>query len=221
MVRNTASCCTGLPGLSGNSDSVAEAGRSNAVVEAEASVLCDFIGAGGSIGAGNLRVALPIVPAKVRVLGRCVKTCALLDTGSTNSFCSAALLKHLGITGIKQSLSLTTLGMKDSIVQTEKVRLQVMDIDEYNALDLPCVFMRAQLPVHIGNWAQSQDINLWPHLDGIDLPQVSIGEVSLLINQNTTAALTPFKVKIGASGAPYAVKTLLGWTLNGPLSVSS
>jgi len=61
------------------------------------------------------------VPVKVRALGRCVKTCALLDIDSTNSFCSAALLEHLGITGVKQSLSLTTLDMKDSIVQTEKV----------------------------------------------------------------------------------------------------
>jgi len=102
---------------SGNSDSVAEAGRSNKVVDAEASALCGFI------GAGNLRVALPVVPVKVRALGRCVKTCALLDAGSTNSFCSAALLEHLGVTGIRQSLSLTTLGIKDSIVQTENVSL--------------------------------------------------------------------------------------------------
>ena len=111
--------------------------------------------------------------------------------------------------------------MRDSIVQTEKVSLQVMDIDENNALELPCVFKRAQLPVHIDNWAQPQDISLWSHLDGIDLPQVSIGEVGLLIGQDTPTALTPLEVKTGAPGAPYAVKTLLGWTLNGPLSLSS
>ena len=33
--------------------------------------------------------------------------------------------------------------------------------------------------------------------------------------------MTSLKVRTGASGAPYAVKTLLGWTLNGPLCVSS
>jgi len=96
-----------------------------------------------------------------------------------------------------------------------------MDMDENNALDLPCVFMREQLSVHIGNWAQPQDVSLWPHLDGIDLPQVSIGEVGLLIGQDTLAALTPLEVRTGVPGAPYAVKTLLRWTLNGPLSVNS
>ena len=198
-----------------NSNNVEDVSSPNVVVDAEASALC------GSIGAGNLRIALPIVPVQVRALGRCIRTCALLDTGSTNTFCSAALLERLEISGKRQTLSLTTLDKADTTIETERVSLQVLDMDENNVLDLPCVFTRAQLPVHIRNRAQPQDIGQWPHLEGIDLPQVSIGEVDLLIGQDVPAALTPIEVRTGAPGTPYAVKTLLGWTLNGPLGLAA
>jgi len=188
--------------------------QSGATVEVEASAMC------GSIGAGDLRIALPIVPVQIRASGRSVRTCALLDSGSTNTFCSAALLEHLGISGKKQSLSLSTLDKADIIIETERVSLQVVDMDENNVLELPCVFKRTQLPVNVSNRAQSQDISQWSHLDDVNLPQVSVDEVGLLIGQDVPAALMPMEVRTGAPGSPCAVKTLLGWTLNGPLGSS-
>ena len=185
-------------------------------VETDAVATCSSIGA----GAGSSKVALPIVPVLVGATSGndAVATYALLDSGSTNTFCSAALLQQLGISGVKARLSLTTLDRTDSVVETERVNLKVSDVDRNNFICLHSVYVRSVLPVHLGNLAQPCDWAQWPHLSDIDIPSVDVNNVSLLIGQDAPVVLEPHEVRRGETGAPYAVKTLLGWTLNGPLS---
>ena len=56
----------------------------------------------------------------------------------------------------------------------------------------------------------------WPYLKDINLPYI---EVDLLIGSDVPMALEPQEVKRSDGGGPYAVRTLLGWTLNGPLGI--
>ena len=56
----------------------------------------------------------------------------------------------------------------------------------------------------------------WPYLKDINLPYVE-AEVNLLIGSGVPKALEPQEVKRSDGGGPYAVRTLLRWTLNGPL----
>ncbi|KAJ8031268.1 hypothetical protein HOLleu_27946 [Holothuria leucospilota] len=49
------------------------------------------------------------------------------------------------------------------------------------------------------------------------VPQVSHSGVTLLIGQDVPDALVPLEVRNGRYGKPYATRTVLGWTLNGPL----
>jgi len=46
---------------------------------------------------------------------------------------------------------------------------------------------------------------------------VGLSQVSLLIGQDVPEALIPLEVSRGNAGDPYAVRTLLGWCLNGPI----
>ena len=64
-------------------------------------------------GAGIIRVALPIVPARVRASNslRYAETYALLDTGSTGHRINR--LSELQLDGKTQELTLTTLGKDD------------------------------------------------------------------------------------------------------------
>lgn len=50
---------------------------------------------------------------------------------------------------------------------------------------------------------------------------ISIGDetVNLLIGQDVPQALEPLEVKSGRYGHPFAVRTRLGWTLNGPMEM--
>ena len=68
-------------------------------------------------GAGVSKVALPIVPVRVRQHGGSTEdviTYALLDSGSTHSFCSEALREKLGVPGRHEKMRLTTLENYDT-----------------------------------------------------------------------------------------------------------
>lgn len=112
-------------------------------------------------GSGGLKVALPIVSVQVRAAGQnqFLSTYALLDSGSTNTFCCDELLKQLGVVGKKSLLSLTTLEKVDSLTETKVVSLEVADMDENATLNLPVVYTRSKLPIHMDKLAQAQDIS--------------------------------------------------------------
>lgn len=56
-------------------------------------------------------------------------------------------------------------------------------------------------------------MNRWPYLEGVVLPDIN-AQVELLIGNDVPEAL---QVKESKDGGPYAIRTLLGWTVNGPL----
>ena len=75
---------------------------------------------------GQIKLALPIVPVKVRAKGQTVYhyTQALLDSGSTKTFCSEALIEKLDVKGEKANLSLTTVNSGE----TADVELVVLEV---------------------------------------------------------------------------------------------
>jgi hypothetical protein len=170
-------------------------------------------------GAGVPRTILPVVPVRVSTMkgDRFFDTLALLDGGSTNTFCSESLARKLGLEGTKTTLSLTTLEKTESESETKLVSLQVSGVGEEQILELPHVFVR-DLPVP-KNVAAPSDVEHYPHLRGIDIPCVDHLDVTLLIGQDVPEALVPLDVKRGKPGEPYATRTCLGWTLNGPVAM--
>lgn len=174
-------------------------------------------------GAGSYRMALPIVAVKVRVPGshQEVTTYALLDSGSTSTFCSSGLLKQLGVSGKKTVIHLTTLEKKDSITEAEVVNLEVISLQSpFSTISLPNVYAKDVLRVDERSIARQDDVDLakWPHLSGIRIESASSSQVHLLIGQDCPQALMPKEVREGGEGNPYATRTALGWALNGPLS---
>lgn len=71
-------------------------------------------------GAGIVTVALPIVPVRVRASNspRYIDTYALLDSGSTSTFCSERLADELRVDGETQELTLMTLDKEDRRVSS-------------------------------------------------------------------------------------------------------
>nr|XP_054773349.1 uncharacterized protein LOC129281437 [Lytechinus pictus] len=169
-------------------------------------------------GSGRLRVALPIIPVKVRAAnGRtAVDTFALLDNGSTNSFCLKELAERLDIKGRSQILSVSTLEKRSSEVKCEAVNLKVSGLGSDVELDVEA-YTRPKLNISMENMAREADISQSLHLQDLNLPVTSYSQVTMLIGQDVPEALMPLEVKSGRPGELFAVKTVLGWTLNGPL----
>ena len=81
------------------------------------------------------------------------------------------------------------------------VSLEVFDLDENNFVELPRVFSR---------WSHLKDVKI----DKIDAP------IGNLIGNDAPRALEPKEVKECQERGPYAVRTIFGWTINGPLGRS-
>ena len=173
---------------------------------------CSF--AGARIG----KVALPIVPVRVRRPENetYVDTYALLDQGSTVTFCTDALANTLGAPRQRETLELTTLSGKERL-ETTYVRLEASDLADQSKIDLQCVYTRPDLGVGLSSFASDEDLRKWEHFNGIDIPNVDAGEVQLIIGNNVPQALMPLEVRSGQPGEPYATRTLFGWAINGPV----
>ena len=177
-----------------------------------------YVNVGDDCRASRSVTGMPVLPVKVKAEGsnRTVETCAFLDGGSNTSFATETLLKKLGAKGDQTTLSLTTMEKERSELKSSIVRLEVSDLDGQHTIILPSVFSVTKLPVLKEDIPRQSDVDRWPHLQGIAMPEID-AEVSLLIGNDVTKALQPTEIRGSDHEGPYAMKTALGWTVNGPL----
>lgn len=171
-----------------------------------------------STGAGRrCYIALPIIPITVRGSGqaRSVQTHALLDSGSDSTFCTDNLVAKLGLTGKPSVTELTTLEKESNKVKTSIVSFEISGMANTGIIKAPKVMTMPTLHLH-PNDVTREDMSKWQHLQDLNIPAVDSTCVEMIIGQDVPEALKPIEVKTGPRGAPYAVKTALGWTVNGP-----
>ena len=158
------------------------------------------------------------MPVKVKAKGQDNKvlTYAFLDSGSNTSFCTDVLLRKLDAKGVKTTLSLTTMQTTNEAIECSLVNLEVSDLSDHNVIELPTVYSRPSLPVSTDAIGTQEDVNRWPHLKGITIPNIE-AEIGLLIGSDAPQVLQPVEVRESKNGGPFATRTVLGWVLNGPL----
>ena len=126
-------------------------------------------------------------------------------------------MRQLDINSPRTKISLTTLEKEDSLVDSFLVHdLEVTDLDENYIVKLPILYTREEIPVSKDDIPSQEDVDRWPHLDGVYLPTVN-AEIGVLIASDVPEALDPQEVKNSQHGGPYATRTRLGWAVNGPL----
>ena len=150
--------------------------------------------------------SLAIEPVKVKAKEspKTVETYVFLDGGSNTTFCTENMLSELNADGRKTTLSLATMAQEDSSFESSIVSLKVFDLNENNFIELPTVFSSTRLPVSKESMATQRNVEKWPHLDGIELPEID-AEVILLIGSDAPEALQPWEVRRGHKGEPPSV----------------
>ena len=148
---------------------------------------------------------MPIVPVVVND-----EFCkyALLDTGSSNSFCTRSLMTKLNLKCPKLSYQLNTLHGSGS-QRTEVTTLKMSSRDGKESILMKNVLVTEHIPIE----SCDIDVGNYPHLK--DLSFSSSGSVDILIGQDNPAALVPLEVRSGPKGTPFAIHTIMGWALNG------
>lgn len=129
----------------------------------------------------------------------------------------SALTRRLHLEGRRGNILLRTMGQERIVSSNTLSGLEVAALCGDEFLELPKVYTQESMPVHKGNITTPGDIEGWAHLKHITLPQINAG-IELLIGTNIPKALEPLEVVCSVDGGPYAVRTRLGWTINGPLS---
>ncbi|KAL7880985.1 hypothetical protein SRHO_G00032390 [Serrasalmus rhombeus] len=127
----------------------------------------------GLTGAGGQDCKLAIVPVKVKSKKsqRTVETCAFLDQGSSASFRTVGLLDKLNLAGRKTKILLRTMGQEkvvDSFIVTE---LEVAGLDSDLYYEMSDLFTQHRMPVNVCNIPKQQDVDDWPHLKHVYLPE--------------------------------------------------
>ena len=160
------------------------------------------------------------MPVRVQALGgqRHVDTFALLDSGSTCTFCEEGLLTELGVVGQPETMSLTTLN-KTSPLQCRTASLSVQNPENGDAIVLDRVVTKGCFPQLGEHRCTVEDASRWSHLAKVPLPKcpVTYSNVRMLIGVDSSEALIPYKTIVGDPGEPYATETRLGWTVIGPV----
>ncbi len=94
--------------------------------------------------------------------------------------------------------------------------LEVSSMEENYFIPLPEIYTQQSMPVDTSNIPTKEEMSKWPYLNKVQILRIP-AKVELLIGSNTTKAIEPWEVINSQGDGPYAVKTLLGWVVNGPL----
>ncbi|KAJ8402854.1 hypothetical protein AAFF_G00361680 [Aldrovandia affinis] len=182
------------------------------------SVSSALVSAGEATGAGR-NCTLAIVPVRVKVTkgNKSVLTYAFLDPGSSATFCTENLMKRLHAKGRKTEILLRTMGQERPVKSYGLTGLEVTNLEGTTHLNLPRVYTQDRIPVSKENIPTQNDLEKWPYLSGIQLDEID-ANIDLLIGINVPKAMEPWHIINSQGNGPYAVKTLLGWVVNGPLN---
>lgn len=126
-------------------------------------------------------------------------------------------MRQLGIEGRKTQILLRTMGQEKLEQSYHLSGLEICGLKENIYIDLPEIYTYKDIPVSKENIPVQEDLKRWPHLHGIELPHIK-ADIGLLIGCDVHKAMEPWEIIHSEDNGPYAVRTILGWVINGPLS---
>ena len=158
---------------------------------------------------------LNVVPVRVSSSTRSINTYAFLDQGSTSSLCDQRLLKWLNVSGDDVTFSITTLNGKTDSCKGRRVALTLSSMDGSESLYIDDMLSVDSLPVSANPRLSAVDFKRWPHFKGVPLTHL-YSDVTILIGVNVPKAFWVREERRGLDDEPYALRTVLGWSLVGP-----
>ena len=169
--------------------------------------------------AGVNKTSLSIVPVRIKSksTNKDVETYAFLDNGSTDTFISEDLAHKLSVSGPKTKIMLSTLQQEELVESRAITNLELCDLEGQTVLPLPKVYTQKRIPVCKDDLITEEDLKKWPYLSRVSLPNPKAMEVGILIGNNAHKAMEPWDVINSQDDGPYAIRTCLGWVVNGPV----
>ena len=162
------------------------------------------------------KVSLSTLPVIVKGNGTSVRTYALIDSGSNTTLCSRKLYKDLNIEGKPVSYNVQTVNKNSFVNDQFKVSLLLTSHCSKEQVNVEALTVH-DMPISPSNISTS-DIEKWDHFQGTNITEVHSGEIGVLIGTDCPEMFWTLEEKRGGRKDPVAKKTLLGWTVMGPVS---
>lgn len=118
--------------------------------------------------------------------------------------------------GKKTSILLRTMGQRKVVNAHVLSGLEVPGMGAEDFIELPDVLTQRTIPVSTLNIPRQADIDPWPYLKDVILHDIH-ANVDLLNGTDAPKVLEPWEVINSLDEGPYAVRTRVGWVINGPL----
>ena len=169
-------------------------------------------------GQGVTSMTVPIYVSSKADPTKKILTYALLDSQSDTSFLLDSVAKELKVESTETSLKLTTMsGHSESIPSHVIYNLQIQGVNEEQVVDVPKCYTKDTIPANHKQVPTQLTAQTWPHLQGIAhemLPKQDC-QIGLLIGHDLHRVFCPKRVVAGEDHEPFAMKTILGWTIIG------
>ena len=167
-------------------------------------------------------VLLKVVPLRiVAESGESITTYGLLDTGAVRSMITSQLAQTLKLRGPLEKVNITTVVQNSHECELSRVQFSIAPIKQRGP-SFPAYRALVVDDLHISDryCPNTLDLNKWPHLKNLDLPdmQVDIVRISVLIGQDVPQAHVVLNYCWGddPQHQPYAMKTPFAWCVAGP-----
>ncbi|KAF4514206.1 UNVERIFIED_CONTAM: hypothetical protein B566_EDAN019426, partial [Ephemera danica] len=174
----------------------------------------------GTVKNESRGVALGLVPVKLVGNNREIVAYALLDSGSDTTLIRRDIIDILGWTTANSNVIVNTL---NGSCQVESMcsGFKVTSIDGSNSITVDQALVVPRLPTKLPVPSIRNEALKWSHLKDITFEDADVSDVVLLIGCDHPEAHWVFDQRLGNRKQPYAIKTLLGWILLGPLGNAS
>ncbi|KAM9744816.1 uncharacterized protein ACNS7B_009326 isoform 1-T1 [Menidia menidia] len=163
-------------------------------------------------------VLLKMVKVHLHYGAKRMETYAILDDGSERTMLLHQAAQQLGLRGQKEELALRTIRQDIKTVPGRSVSFSVSSVSQPQRR---YKIQRAFTSPELGLSPHSHPVEVlrktYRHLRDLPLHSFTLVQPLLLIGSDYPDLLVPIEpVHVGPPGGPMALKTLLGWTLQGP-----
>ncbi|XP_034559382.1 uncharacterized protein LOC117827042 isoform X1 [Notolabrus celidotus] len=167
------------------------------------------------------KVLLKVVKVRLINKNKIFDTYAILDDGSERTMLLRGAAEYLGLRGEPEKLELRTVRQQTETLNGRNVNLKLSAAScPEREFSMDSVFTSDNISFVEQSYPVDKLKQRYQHLQGLPLTPFSKVQPHILIGSDNPFLITPIeRVHHGPKGAPAAVKTRLGWALQGPTSL--
>ena len=161
------------------------------------------------------QASLGVLPVRIQVDNKEVRTFALVDSGSNTTLVKRDLIDKLGIQGSHSPFSVNTLNGTQSHQHELLCKFQVSSDDRKECITVEALTV-PDIPIQASSKSSFKED--WPHLRDINIQSVANKPIEIVIGTDCPEMFWSLDERRAGHKEPIARRTLLGWIVLGPSS---